>query len=185
MDKINLGLIHDIPDEFKYIIQKHDELNMNQSYDVGWFIDGETIEHPGNNPIFSSRVIMFPQEKIGISLLFNTNQINLDSLFQIKNIIDGDINQTYRYSPKAILDIVLTLLSVVFVIISKKNNDFLIDNVKIRFILFIVTIITALYFPILFGYTWSTMLVWFPYSVLSFWLSFIFLGFSKVKNKAK
>lgn len=84
-----------------------------------------------------------------------------------------------------ILDIVLTLLSVVFVIISKKNNDFLIDNVKIRFILFIVTIITALYFPILFGYTWSTMLVWFPYSVLSFWLSFIFLGFSKVKNKAK
>jgi len=78
--KIQLGVI-EVPSVYAELIKKSHEANRNlplnsdrSLYNYGWFIfeDGKIAQH-GNNPNFSSSVVMRKNEKLGVMVLANMN----------------------------------------------------------------------------------------------------------------
>lgn len=184
--KIQLGLVSDIAEEFSHIIDKSHQINhaTETTYGAGWFIhqNGSMIEHPGVNPSFASQIVLYHNEQIGISLLSNSNHINLRSVYDLKLILDGHPKPKYIQSDIQQLDLILSILSLLFLGLGVFQ---LIRNVKktpgrkyrFRSVWVVMTlglILLCVLFPSFFGYTWSTLLIWQPYSILSVWLTIIF-----------
>lgn len=107
--RIQMGLV-DVPERFKRIITKSHEGDTTVAsqrdyfYGGGWFvhIKGNRIQHGGNNPNFSSMLIMKPGSKIGICVLTNLNSNSAEYLAaNILNIVEkkdiaGHVTDEYR-----------------------------------------------------------------------------------------
>lgn len=81
--RIQMGMIEEVPDEYKKIVnQSHiGDTTVNCDggfyYGAGWRISsmgaGDQISHGGNNPNFSSTIVLRPNDKQGICILSNMN----------------------------------------------------------------------------------------------------------------
>ena len=189
--KIQMGGIDDIPERFERVIEKSHQGNDTVAsdnglyYGGGWLINEEKdyIEHDGMNPTFSSQVVLFPDEGLGISLLANgvtTN--NLHIVEEVKQIIDGNPAQSYERSAIHLSAILLSSFTIILVLLTisiiiyrryrrkktqqrniKKGKFFFVSSLLITIALLILLVI----YPSLLGYDWKTLLVWQPYSLLT------------------
>ena len=185
--QIQLGLIDGIPERFHRAIEKsHQGNNAVASdhglyYGGGWLIneDKSYIEHDGMNPNFSSQVLLFPNEGQAIALLANgVNTNNMNIVEGVKQIIDGNHAVEYEMSAVQVSGILLASATILLVLLTilvlfygryrqektqRRNKIWFISSL----VLTIGLLVLVFVYPSLIGYTWKTLLVWQPYSLLT------------------
>ncbi len=197
---IQMGVIQDIPDVFQGVIKKSHMGDMSVSdvngmfYAAGWLVNSEQsiIEHSGGNPNFATHVSILPNERIAICLLTNGANTNRNIVSKVKEILDGNLSQSYEISGTQFLDITLSsatiicsLLAVMFLLLGlrrKKMNGsrpMTKKNIVATVICLIVTValfILCWVFPMLIGYDWFTVLVWQSYGIITSLISLALLS---------
>jgi len=159
-------------------------------YGSGWMVfkSSNVISHAGNNPNYSSYIIIDKSKKIGIAVLSNINSnytysisngiyeiLNNDEISESNGDMQYTINNICRYL--VVITVVLFLLLLFrflyIVRLVKKRKRFYNSSRKGRVLclMSIVLLLTSLllYFSnhiLLNGLSWSTILVWAPSSLL-------------------
>ncbi|NFD77001.1 beta-lactamase family protein [Clostridium botulinum] len=182
---IQMGIVHDIPEIFHEIIEKshHGDMSVpdvnGMFYAAGWSVNSEQtiIEHSGGNPNFVTEVEILPNERTAVCLLTNGANTNRNLVLKIKEILDGNLSQSYEISGTQFLDITLSsatiiccLLAVLFFLLGlhrKKMNEPQ-PMTKKRIIVTVILLIATIALCIMcFAFDWSTILIWQTYSVLT------------------
>ena len=186
---IHLGIIDDIPEIFRSVITKSHEGNKSNIaenelfYAAGWLVNNDLtfISHAGGNPTFKTNVFLYPEEKVGICLLSNGSNMNSGAIGSIKDILDGNLSQSYQIGGLQPIDIILScvtivagLLAVMFLFLGirrkKLNGNQKITKRRLMLLIFWLAVIVVMgvlccVFPAIFGGDWSYMFVWMPYSI--------------------
>lgn len=194
--KIQLGAIDSGSLDAKLIEETHvsnrtiKPLDNGNAYAAGWFVTQKQPEeyfHVGNNPNYSSYVVLMPDRDIGISVLLNTNTDYAAYIGEnVKNILQGkEIAAPIKdmYLNAGAISIMLTVLlgavliaSVVFLIrgfgeIQKKERRWNGRGMHILVLLFSFLLMgmigVAIYLMpyILYqGVSWTFIRVWMPVS---------------------
>lgn len=182
---IQMGIVQDIPEIFHTVIEKSHQADMSvpavneMYYAAGWSVNANQtiIEHPGGNPNFGTEVVILPNERIAICLLTNGANINRSMVLKIKDILDGNLTQSYRISGTQLLDIILSsttiilcLLAVLFFLLGlrkRKTNERQPMTKRRIIVTAILLVATIVQFIMCCALDWSTILVWRTYSVLT------------------
>ncbi|WP_439743741.1 serine hydrolase domain-containing protein [Bacillus pseudomycoides] len=195
-NSIHTQLISDshIPDKTVQPIKNNDY------YASGWIVrqeDTKSILHSGENPNFSSFIIMQPNKQTGVAVLSNMKSAVTTSigqgvidLWNGKNISDTKQIDSFQKIDKiaTIIFIVTVCLSILLIILTirlikrllQKRRNWTLLNKK-KFILFLINICVVagglLFFlklpKILLGVPWSFITVWAPVTVTLTMYSFI------------
>ncbi|WP_059049920.1 serine hydrolase domain-containing protein [Paenibacillus senegalimassiliensis] len=197
---IQMGFIQDIPEVFNTIILKSHQGDTSvpdingMYYAAGWSVntDRTIVEHTGGNPNFATQVTMLPDERFAVCLLSNSANTNIELVKSIKNILDGDLAQSYKMSARQILDIVLSSVTMIACLsavalfllgLRRKKRNTRQQTTKKRQLTSMVwlTVTVAMcimcwMFPVFSGYDWSTILVWQTYSILTTFISLTLLS---------
>nr|WP_025776085.1 serine hydrolase domain-containing protein [Clostridium botulinum] len=182
---IHMGIVHDIPEIFHEIIEKshHGDMSVpdvnGMFYAAGWSVNSQQtiIEHSGGNPNFATEVEILPNERTAVCLLTNGANTNRNLVLKIKEILDGNLSQSYEISGTQFLDITLSsatiiccLLAVLFFLLGlrrKKMNERQ-PMTKKRIIVTVILLIATIALCIMCcAFDWSTILIWQTYSVLT------------------
>ncbi|NFG95503.1 beta-lactamase family protein [Clostridium sporogenes] len=182
---IQMGIVQDIPEIFHEIIEKshHGDMSVpdvnGMFYAAGWSVNSEQtiIEHSGGNPNFATEVAILPNERTAVCLLTNGANTNRNLVLKIKEILDGNLSQSYEISGTQFLDITLSsatiiccLLAVLFFLLGlrrKKMNERQ-PMTKKRIIVTVILLIATIALCIMCcAFDWSTILIWQTYSVLT------------------
>jgi len=206
--KIQMGLI-EVSEQYKKIIDKShigDTTVISHGmyyYAAGWDVSirGEDIQHNGNNPNYSSIMLMKTEEKLGICILTNMNSNAAEYLANnIINVIKGTKITRYKsdiyksldsaFSVIVIVSIVLgcaffVLLSIaVTELLRKKRNREKIKGAKVADILLAIPLVVFLgfclyYLPNIFFYrlSWDQVNIWGSPSIF-FGCLFVFITFT-------
>ncbi|MEK5396937.1 serine hydrolase domain-containing protein [Paenibacillus sp. FSL K6-2859] len=182
---IQLGIVQDIPEIFHTVIEKSHQGDMSvpavneMYYAAGWSVNANQtiIEHPGGNPNFGTEVIILPNERTAVCLLTNGANINRSMVLKVKDILDGNLTQSYEISGIQLLDIILSsttiilcLLAVLFFLLGlhrRKTNErqpMTKKRIIVTAILLIATIALCIMCCVL---DWPTILIWQTYSILT------------------
>ncbi|WP_312107370.1 serine hydrolase domain-containing protein [Lachnoclostridium sp.] len=187
---IQMGIVQDVPEIFHRVIEKSHQGDMSvpavneMYYAAGWSVNADQtiIEHSGGNPNFRTEVAILPNERTAVCLLTNGANTNISLVLKVKDILDGNLTQSYEISGTQLLDIILSsttivlcLLAVLFFLLGlrrRKTNERQPMTKKIKIVTVILLIATILCimccaFPIFLGYDWSAILIWQTYSVLT------------------
>lgn len=141
-------------------------------YGDGWSIseDNSMIEHSGVNPTFSSQVVLYPKEKIGITVLSNSAHVNnMNLALGIKDILDGNPKPSYERSLLQLSDwlfTAVTVLSILLIIFHKRFSKIFEKHFYFLLIVTLILIGGSIYFPRFIGHTWTSLLVWQPLSLV-------------------
>ncbi|MEK4236985.1 serine hydrolase domain-containing protein [Paenibacillus sp. FSL H7-0714] len=182
---IQMGIVQDIPEIFHTVIEKSHQGDMSvpavkeMYYAAGWSVNANQtiIEHPGGNPNFGTEVAILPNERTAVCLLTNGANINRSMVLKVKDILDGNLTQSYEISGTQLLDIILSsttiilcLLAVLFFILGlrrRKTNErqpMTKKQIIVTAILLIATIALCIMCCAL---DWPTILIWQTYSILT------------------
>ncbi|MFL1677301.1 serine hydrolase [Paenibacillus dendritiformis] len=182
---IQMGIVKNIPEIFHTAIQKSHQGDRSvlavdtMYYAAGWMVntDQTIIEHSGENPNFRTQVVLLTNERTAICLLANGANINISMVLKIKDILDGNLSQTYEISSAQLLDILLSiatiiccLLTVLFFVLGfrrRKLNKKQPITKKRKIASFILLLVTAALSITGFALEWSIILVWETYSILT------------------
>jgi len=193
--EIQLGMKEDIPAIFKEITPRSHIGNQSVEadyfmgryfyYAAGWMIcvDGNSIEHGGDNPSFVTYVRLLPEEQIGITILSNSTAGNVISIADnITEMLRGHSGTRYSLSMIQLLDIVFTIITVlgsIFTIVffllglrKKRQGNKKRTISKKRMILIalwsVITLIIGISPHIAIGGVLIVfLLMWMPYSLLT------------------
>ncbi|KAB8138022.1 beta-lactamase family protein [Gracilibacillus oryzae] len=194
--KLQLGNNPDSPIDRQLIQQSHvpdqsvEPFDKNTYYASGWSVmtkdDQKYIYHAGENPTFSSYIIMQPDKQLGVAVLSNMNSSftpssgqNVLNLWEGKNISTNHTDSYQKIDQIAtIACIVVCVIGVLFLlfsmrvlrqIITKKRSRAV--NVR-RIIFFIIHVLVAvavwimiIWLPKIPGMTWKFIEAWAPVSV--------------------
>lgn len=164
------------------------------NYAAGWFAGKDNpsmILHGGENPNFSSFLILNPKKRLAVGVMANLNSNYTEELgFAIFNFIHNDKTHDYHSGDQNNnLDIYCTILMIgsililipmitylFFIIgdIKKKNRTFVgihRKNIIIGSLLFLITIVIGLFLyclPWIFlgGLPWEFIIIWSPFSLV-------------------
>ena len=200
---IQIGIIQDVPDVFRAIVSRSHEQGQGVAapdggyYAAGWEVNLNegTIEHGGGNPGFSTYVLLFPEEQIGVTLLANLSGVDAHLIAKnIKGILNGDLQQAYSMSIVQILDIAVSIFTVaaglliillVFLALRRRRQGqkrhLSTKRVTLTVILFVISVALCLLlaFPgLIFSGGWSFILIWAPYSLLTGTIALMLLSIS-------
>ncbi|MQR94884.1 serine hydrolase domain-containing protein [Fictibacillus phosphorivorans] len=174
--------------------------NKNSYYASGWEVvkkeANQYIQHEGQNPTYSSFIIMQPDKELGVAILSNMNSSVTTSIGQsVMDIWEGKSVSSYQTDSYQKLDkiatvllSVFTVLGVIFILLSLRTIRMIVRKQrerralkgKVILMLSIHTLIVAaililviLIPKILLGYTWTFIQVWGPVSITVLFYSFI------------
>ncbi|MFZ7935224.1 serine hydrolase domain-containing protein [Bacillus thuringiensis] len=182
---IQMGIVQDIPEIFHRAIEKSHRGDMSVSavndmyYAAGWSVNAEQtfIEHTGRNPNFSTKVAILPNERTAICLLSNGANTNINLVLQVKNILNGNLTQSYEISGTQLLDIILSSTTIILCLLAvllfflglrkRKTNEQQPMTKKRTIVTIIFLIATIAQCIMVFAFDWSTILIWQTYSVLT------------------
>ncbi|KTD86632.1 serine hydrolase domain-containing protein [Paenibacillus etheri] len=182
---IQMGIVKDIPEIFHTVIEKSHQGDMSvpavneMYYAAGWTVNANQtiIEHPGGNPNFGTEVVILPNERTAVCLLTNGANINRSMVLKVKDILDGNLTQSYEISGTQLLDIILSsttiilcLLAVLFFLLGlrrRKTNERQAMTKKRIIVTAILLIATIALCIMCCALDWSTILIWQTYSVLT------------------
>ena len=68
------------PDTLKLMFTPYGQVNPSLQYGYGWFLAPRFRMHGGGTPGFASRVRQYPEQKVSIVLLWNSDQMSLESV---------------------------------------------------------------------------------------------------------
>lgn len=184
---IQMGTVKDIPEIYQTVIEKSHQGDKSvpvvndMYYGAGWLVNADKtiIEHSGGNPNFSTQVSILPKEGKAICLLTNGANTNISLVKNIKDILDGNLTQSYRISSTQLLDIILSSVTIVFCLLTvllaicgvRRNREIERRTMTKRRIIIttisiIATIISCL-FSMLIISSRSIILIWQTYSILT------------------
>lgn len=182
---IQMGIVQDIPEIFHSVIKISHRGDMsvspvnNMYYAAGWSVntDQTIIEHTGGNPNFRTEVAILPNERTAICLLTNGANTNINLVRQVKDILDGNLTQSYKISGTQLLDIILSYTSIIFCLLAvllfflglrRRNTNEQQPMTKKRKIITVFFLMTTIILAIVcYALDWSTILVWQTYNVLT------------------
>ncbi|MFE7377433.1 serine hydrolase domain-containing protein [Bacillus cereus] len=182
---IQMGIVQDIPEIFHRAIEKSHRGDMSVSavndmyYAAGWSVNAEQtfIEHTGRNPNFSTKVAILPNERTAICLLSNGANTTINLVLQVKNILNGNLTQSYEISGTQLLDIILSSTTIILCLLAvllfflglrkRKTNEQQPMTKKRTIVTIIFLIATIAQCIMFFAFDWSTILIWQTYSVLT------------------
>jgi uncharacterized membrane protein YidH (DUF202 family) len=148
-------------------------------YAAGWSVsaDQTIIEHPGGNPNFATEVTILPSERVAICLLTNSASTNINLVLKVKDILDGNLAQSYQISATQLLDIILSsitiilcLLAILFFLLGLRRGKMNEGQpmTKKRILVTVTLLIATITLCIMcYAFDWSTILIWQTYSVLT------------------
>lgn len=190
---IHMGIVQDIPEIFHTVIEKSHRGDRSvpavneMYYAAGWSVNANQtiIEHPGGNPNFGTEVVILPNERIAICLLTNGTNINRSMVLKVKDILDGNLTQSYEISDTQLLDIILSSITIILCLLAvllfflglrRRRTNERQPMTKKRIIVAVIFLIATIALGILcFAFDWSTILIWRTYSVLTALISSAFL----------
>jgi len=196
---IQMGIVQDIPEIFHKVIEKSHQGDTSVTdingmyYAAGWSVNADQtiIEHAGGNPNFATEVFILPNEHTALCLLTNGANTNINLVRKVKEILDGNLPQSYKISGNQLLDIALSSVTIVFCLLAvlffilglrRKKMDERQPMTKGRVFLTVICLmftfasfIMCWVSPSLIGYNWSTVLVWQTYSILTALISLALL----------
>lgn len=199
---IQMGIVQDIPEIFREVIETSHQGDRSVSdvrgmfYAAGWLVssDQSIIEHSGGNPNFATKVVILPKERSAICLLTNGANTNINLVLKVKDILEGNLSQSYEISGTQLLDITLStatiiccLLAVLFFVLGcrKKINERQLKKVNVlksiakkslfTAVVWLTTTVICLVFIMLIVHSWSTILIWQTYSILTALISLALL----------
>ena len=182
---IQMGIVQDIPEIFHRVIEKSHRGDMSVSavndmyYAAGWSVNAEQtfIEHTGGNPNFRTEVAILPNERTAICLLSNGANTNINLVIKVKNILNGNLTQSYEISGTQLLDIILSSTTIILCLLAvllfllglrkRKTNEQQPMTKKRTIVTIIFLIATIAQCIMFFAFDWSTILIWQTYSVLT------------------
>lgn len=183
---IQMSIVQNIPEIFQTVIEKSHKGDMSVSsvndmyYAAGWLVNADQtiIEHTGGNPNFRTEVVILPNERTAICLLSNGANTNINMVLKVKDILDGNLTQSYEISGTQLLDIILSsftiILSLLAVLLfllglrSRRKTNERHRMTKKRTIVTVIFLIATIALGILcFAFDWSTILIWQTYSVFT------------------
>ncbi|MGE7917285.1 serine hydrolase domain-containing protein [Lysinibacillus xylanilyticus] len=182
---IQMGIVQDIPEIFHRVIEKSHRGDMSVSavndmyYAAGWSVNAEQtfIEHTGGNPNFRTEVAILPNERTAICLLSNSANTNINLVLKVKNILNGNLTQSYEISGTQLLDIILSSTTIILCLLAvllfllglrkRKTNEQQPMTKKRTIVTIIFLIATIAQCIMFFAFDWSTILIWQTYSVLT------------------
>ncbi|MBH0159213.1 class A beta-lactamase-related serine hydrolase [Fictibacillus sp. 26RED30] len=174
--------------------------NKNSYYASGWEVvkkeAKQYIQHEGQNPTYSSFIIMQPDKELGVAILSNMNSSFTTSIGQsVMDIWEGksvSTKQTDSYQKldkiATVLLSILTVLGVIFILLLLRTIRQIIRKqrerralkgkrilmLSIHTLLFVAILILVILFPkILLGFTWTFIQVWGPVSITVLFYGFI------------
>jgi putative ATP-binding cassette transporter len=196
--KIQMGTFDDSKFSKEVIADSHkpnrrvSPLGDGASYASGWFVyqnGGGEISHGANNPNYSSFIVFRPEDKVGISVLGNTNSAYVSAITQgVNEIVQGkDYNKDIEDLNKSadmisILIICITSLIIISTLyfmvktlkqIFKKErklnrngiNGILKVSLSLIFILGLSYCIYLIPYILYSGVSWGFVFVWLPKSI--------------------
>ncbi|WP_024347352.1 serine hydrolase domain-containing protein [Lacrimispora indolis] len=182
---IQMGIVQDIPEIFHTVIEKSHQGDMSvpavnkMYYAAGWSVNADQtiIEHPGGNPNFRTEVVIMQGEQTAVCLLTNGANTNTNLVLKIKDILDGNLTQSYVISGTQLLDIILSSATIIFCLLAvlffllglrrRKMNERQPMTIK-RIIITVILLIAAIaLFIVCCALDWSTILIWQTYSILT------------------
>ncbi|WP_375200031.1 serine hydrolase domain-containing protein [Bacillus sp. RS11] len=182
---IQMGIVQDVPEIFHRVIKKSHRGDMSVSavndmyYAAGWSVNAEQtfIEHTGGNPNFRTEVAILPNERTAICLLSNGANTNINLVLKVKDILDGNLTQSYEISGTQLLDIILSSTTIILCLLAvllfllglrkRKTNEQQPITKKRTIVTIIFLIATIAQCIMFFAFDWSTILIWQTYSVLT------------------
>lgn len=182
---IQMGIVQDIPEIFHTVIEKSHQGDMSvpavneMYYAAGWSVNADQtiIEHPGGNPNFRTEVVIMQEEQTAVCLLTNGANTNTSLVLKIKDILDGNLTQSYVMSGTQLLDIILSSVTIIFCLLAvlfyllglrrRKMNERQ-PMTKKRIIITVILLIAVIALCIVCcAFDWSTILIWQTYSILT------------------
>lgn len=182
--RIQLGIVQDIPEEYKIIVKKSHEMGLDKwinevsFYAAGWVIytREKKMIHSGNNPSFSSIIEIRSEKNSFIVLMQNINTTQMEKMIKsIRNKkISGKGKKTNFLNWK--LDVLNSILIIseilcILSIIMQKDFSVLMLNVFIM-IIFGVLVLQYLFCSIIKKFRIKLILEWGPGSIV--WSYFFF-----------
>ena len=70
------------PDTLSLMFTPYAQVDPLLRYGYGWFLGDRFRTHGGGTPGFLSRIRQYPEQKVSIILLFNSDQTNADTLLK-------------------------------------------------------------------------------------------------------
>ncbi|MFJ7953910.1 serine hydrolase domain-containing protein [Lysinibacillus sp. NPDC096418] len=182
---IQMGIVQNIPEIFQRVIEKSHRGDMSVSsvndmyYAAGWSVNADQtiIEHTGGNPNFRTEVVILLNERTAICLLSNGANTNINLVLKVKDILDGNLTQSYQISGTQLLDIIFSSITIILCLLAvllflvglrrRKTNERH-PMTKKRIIVTVIFLIATIVLGILCcAFDWSTILIWRTYSVLT------------------
>lgn len=196
--KIQMRTLNDSKFDEKIIEKSHEAnrrvapLGDGSSYAAGWFVyqkGGGEISHGGNNPNYSSFIVFRPEEKVGITVLSNSNSQYTQYICQgVNEILQGetynkDIKDLNKSADKISIFIViiasLIILSTIFFMVKGLKEVFNKERVlskkgiksilKLSFsLIFMLGLSYSIYlipYILYRGVSWRFVFVWLPKTV--------------------
>ncbi|WP_223840615.1 serine hydrolase domain-containing protein [Bacillus cereus] len=175
------------------ILESHDinnSIDGTLNYSSGWIINkiNNELFHGGNNPNYSSFILLNKENNFGVAVLTNTNSVySIRIAYGIQNLLYStktelpsfDLNTSVDTFSTWIIIIALVLSCFIFLklkIVHKKGNKMIKRRIKkkLAYVLLVLCMIflfieigLIIVAPNLFlGYNWSFLLVWMPFSFL-------------------
>ncbi len=190
---IQIGVVQNIPEIFHRVIKKSHKGDTSVSsvndmyYAAGWSVNADKtiIEHTGGNPNFRTHVVIQLNERRAICLLSNGANTNINLVLKVKDILDGNLTQSYEISGTQLLDILLSSITIILCLLAvllfllglrRRKTSERHPMTKKRTIVTVILLIATIALGILcLVFDWSTILIWQTYSVLTALISLVLL----------
>ena len=145
-------------------ILNHD-VSESDSYFGGWWIYDDFIQHGGNNPNFSTQVIISREKNHGVFVLSNLagscGTMTADGIYRIllgETIKIGLQIDLMGFTDFLCTIFILLLIYCVLLFWNKKSKKTFIVRIAIS----VVVILAAIILPFVFHYPYNVMFVWYP-----------------------
>ena len=208
---IHLGLVQDIPDVFLRVIENAHQADTqgppigqpNMFYVGGWIniVDVGVLSHAGQTPNFLSNILLFTEEGQGIVFLSNGVNIDFNLVWSIKDILDGDLQQSYTRSAAQQTDTINSIIIILLSIGAMAGVAFGIRNrvkykpvmtktkvviLSIFTLLAVFAMVEILLYPTFVGSGWAYIVDWnpptitiLPFAMLIFYLTTAWFTYTK------
>lgn len=190
---IQMGTVQDIPDIFHGVMEKSHQGDKSvlavsgMYYAAGWMVDADQtiVEHQGENPNFRTEAAMLPKDRTAICLLSNGTNTNINLVLKVKDILDGNLSQSYEIGSTQLMDIALSSATIILVLSTvllffmglhrrkSHNRQPMAKKRKIVTAILLASVIVLCIIGV--ALDWSVILVWETYSVLTAFISAVLL----------
>ena len=122
---IQMGIVQDIPEIFHTVIEKsHRVICLSRLSTICIMRQVVGKRRPNNyrtywgNPNFRTEVAILLNDRTAVCLLSNGANTNINLVLKVKDILDGNLTQSYEISGTQLLDIILSSITIILCLLA-------------------------------------------------------------------